>query len=108
MTLQIEKNFLNKIDFLNTIRSNARNNHSSIENDDPKFMKIRENLKDVIFFFLIFLIYQMVTKLDYNLRNAGDMSNMNESYLTNNNYNYRSPQQMNDSKYNLSRFDENN
>ena len=57
MTLQIEKNFLNKIDFLNTIRSNARNNHSSIENDDPKFMKIRENLKDVIFFFLIFLIY---------------------------------------------------
>ena len=50
----------------------------------------------------------MVTKLDYNLRNAGDMSNMNESYLTNNNYNYRSPQQMNDSKYNLSRFDENN
>ena len=45
MTLQIEKNFLNKIDFINSVRNNVRNN--SIENDDLKFLKIRENLKDV-------------------------------------------------------------
>lgn len=50
----------------------------------------------------------MVSKLDYNLRNAGEITNMNESYLTNNNFNFRSPQTMNESKYNLSRFDENN
>jgi hypothetical protein len=50
----------------------------------------------------------MVSKLDYNLRYAGEFSNMNESYLTNNNYNFRSPQTINESKYNLSRFDENN
>lgn len=49
----------------------------------------------------------MVSKLDYNLRNAGEMSNMNDSYLSHN-YNYRSPGNMNESKYNLSRFDENN
>lgn len=47
MTLQIERNFLNKIDFLNTIRSNARNNNQYQESEDPKFLKIRENLKDV-------------------------------------------------------------
>ena len=52
----------------------------------------------------------MVSKLDYNLRNAGEVSNMNESYLTNNNnnYNFRSPQVMNDSTHYLSRFEENN
>jgi len=48
MTLQIEKNFLNKIDFINSIRSNVRNN--SMEVDDYKFLKIKENLKDVNFF----------------------------------------------------------
>ena len=46
MTLQIEKNFLNKIDFINSIRNDVRN-YSSIDNQDYKFLKIRENLKDV-------------------------------------------------------------
>ncbi len=45
MTLQIEKNFLNKIDFINSVRSNVRNSNG--DNEDLKFMKIRENLKDV-------------------------------------------------------------
>ena len=47
MTLQIERNFLNKLDFLNTVRSNVRNNNHNGENEDSKFLKIRENLKDV-------------------------------------------------------------
>lgn len=46
MTLQIEKNFLNKIDFLNSIRNEVRN-YNSVDNEDYKFLKIRENLKDV-------------------------------------------------------------
>lgn len=46
MTLQIEKNFLNKIDFLNSVRTNIRNNNSS-DNEEMKLLKIRENLKDV-------------------------------------------------------------
>ncbi len=40
MTLQIEKNFLNKIDFINSVRSNVRNSNGDTE--DLKFMKIRE------------------------------------------------------------------
>ena len=47
MTLQIEKNFMNKIDFINSVRISAKNNNS-YENEDYKFLKIRENLKDVI------------------------------------------------------------
>lgn len=52
MTLQIEKNFMNKIDFINSVRISAKNN-SSVENEDYKFLKIRENLKDVILNILI-------------------------------------------------------
>jgi len=48
MTLQIEKNFMNKIDFINSVRMSAKNNNS-YENEEYKFLKIRENLKDVIY-----------------------------------------------------------
>ncbi len=60
MTLQIERNFLNKIDFLNSIRSNVRNNQTTQENDDPKFMKIRENLKDVLYLNIIFFMLILI------------------------------------------------
>ncbi len=54
MTLQIERSFLNKIDFINSFRNSARNS-SALENEDYKFLKIRENLKDVIIIILIYL-----------------------------------------------------
>ena len=46
MTFQIEKSISNKIEFMNSVRANAKSNNF-MENDN-KYLNIYDNLKEVI------------------------------------------------------------